>query len=209
MRKIILSTRIKPVLLIALCAALLILCVSFGMLTSNTRSVSGAELKAVPEGTERIEVTYTGGITSAMTYAQMKNYVTVTAYSQDGTVLGSLNPSDFEVVGDFDDGQNTTSDFTVTVTGTEITGTVTIQGFTADRSAVRSISATYNGGGVLRSYTPINYLLQQSLISVTATTWEGTTRSLNLNNEVVLEGNLAPSTGGVNAEFSKNATVRY
>ena len=209
MRKIILSTRIKPVLLIALCTALLILCVSFGVLTANTRSASGAELKAVPEGTERIEVTYTGGITSAMTYAQMKNYVTVTAYSQDGTVLGSLNPSDFEVVGDFDDGQNTTSDFTVTVTGTEITETVTIQGFTADRSAVRSISATYNGGGVLRSYTPINYLLQQSLISVTATTWEGTTRSLNLNNEVVLEGNLAPSTGGVNAEFSKNVTVRY
>ena len=202
--------------MMALCIAALIAGLSFGMTSAYAENADkaassedgGVSVLALPEGITRISVE-TGVVSPSATYAQVKAALTVTAYSQDGTVLGSLNPSDFEVVGDFDDGQNTTSDFTVTVTGTEITETVTIQGFTADRSAVRSISATYNGGGVFRSYTPVNYLLQQSLISVTATTWEGTTRSLNLNNEVVLEGNLAPSTGGVNAEFSKNVTVRY
>ena len=202
--------------MMALCIAALIAGLSFGMTSAYAENADkaassedgGVSVLALPEGITSISVE-TGVVSPSATYAQVKAALTVTAYSQDGTVLGSLNPSDFEVVGDFDDGQNTTSDFTVTVTGTKITETVTIQGFTADRSAVRSISATYNGGGVLRSYTPINYLLQQSLISVTATTWEGTTRSLNLNNEVVLEGNLAPSTGGVNAEFSKNVTVRY
>ena len=87
MRKIILSTRIKPVLLIALCAALLILCVSFGVLTANTRSASGVSVLALPENVTVTEITgvdLTGTVTTASSYADIKAALAVTARGSDG-----------------------------------------------------------------------------------------------------------------------------
>ena len=206
MRKIILSTRIKPVLLIALCAALLILCVSFGVLTANTRSASGAELKAVPEGTERIEVIYNGGITDTMTYADMKRQVTVTAYDGD-TALGTLAPDAFELVGDFSAGGDTTSSFKAVVTtpsGEKHSEPFKIEGFTVSSSAVRSISAEYTGSGLQSGST-----IALKDIKVTAIRWNGTSVSSVSNNDFTISGVLTPDSPKTVGTYDKEITVTW
>ena len=206
MRKIILSTRIKPVLLIALCTALLILCVSFGVLTANTRSASGAELESVPDSTTKIEVTYSGGITSAMTYAEMKNRVTVTAYDDGGSELGTLSADAFELVGDFSSG-NTTSNFKAVVTtprGEISSASFTIDGFTVTDTTVRSISAEYTGTG-LRSGSTI--ALKD--IKVTAIRWDGNPVSSVSTNDFTISGVLTPDSPDTVGTYDKEITVTW
>ena len=209
MRKIILSTRIKPVLLIALCAALLILCVSFGVLTANTRSASGAGLESVPESTAKIEVTYLGGITDTTTYAQMKNSVTVTAYGEGGAKLGTLAPDAFELVGDFSAGGDTTSSFKAVVTtpSGEILSSAAfeIEGFTVSSSAVRSISAVYTGTGTLQSGSTID----RNDITVTAIRWDGNPVSNVSTNDFTISGVLTPDSRDTVGTYDKEITVTW
>ena len=207
MRKIILSTRIKPVLLIALCAALLILCVSFGMLTSNTRSVSGVSVLALPENVTVTEITgvdLTGTVTTASSYADIKAALAVTARGSDGETY-KLDPDEFEVVGVFETGSSTS---TFVVTCGEVTSQpFTIDGLTVTEGQPKTLSATFtNNGTTIYSYT--NPQSIRSMLAVTASFWDGTTRTLSTS-EWILEGNLLPERSGLNGTFEKAVTVRY
>lgn len=207
MRKIILSTRIKPVLLIALCAALLILCVSFGVLTANTRSASGVSVLALPENVTVTEITgvdLTGTVTTASSYADIKAALAVTARGSDGETY-KLDPDEFEVVGVFETGSSTS---TFVVTCGEVTSQpFTIDGLTVTEGQPKTLSATFtNNGTTIYSYT--NPQSIRSMLAVTASFWDGTTRTLSTS-EWILEGNLLPERSGLNGTFEKAVTVRY
>ena len=140
-------------------------------------------------------------------YAQLKNALTVEAFGADGTSLGELGTSQFELEANFAEGSNETNEFTVVVSGSDVQSKpFKITGFTAQKDAVRSISATYNGGATLYSYTPVVTI--PSYFTVKAIGWDGTEKTLS-QSEYTIQGNLAPKTPNVNAPYDVEVTVAY
>ena len=201
--------------LIGILAAILLICAALSLAflpgPATEANADPEDARALPDDVAVTDITgvnYRGGVTADSTYDAIKGALTVTVTGSDAQTY-TLASDEFEVVGVFADGENTTNNFMVVVGDIEDDpqAAVTITGFTADRSEVRSISAIYNGGADLYSYTDIVDIL--SYLTVNLTYWDGTTSENVSTDEYTLEGNLAPETGNTVGTFDKEITVVY
>ena len=201
--------------LIGILAAILLICAALSLAflpgPATEANADPEDARALPDDVAVTDITgvnYRGGVTADSTYDAIKGALTVTVTGSDAQTY-TLASDEFEVVGVFADGENTTNNFMVVVGDIEDDpqAAVTITGFTADRSGVRSIYAVYNGGADLYSYTDIVDIL--SYLTVNLTYWDGTTSENVSTDEYTLEGNLAPETGNTVGTFDKEITVVY
>ena len=201
--------------MMALCIAALIAGLSFGMTSAYAENADkaassedgGVSVLALPENVTVTGITgveLTGTVTTASSYAEIKAALAVTATGSDGETY-ELDPDEFEVVGVFSTGSSTS---TFVVTCGEVTSQpFTIDGLTVTEGQPKTLSATYtNNGTTIYSYT--NPQSIRSMLTVTASFWDGTTRTLSTS-EWILEGNLLPERSGLNGTFDKAVTVRY
>lgn len=201
--------------LIGILAAILLICAALSLAflpgPATEANADPEDARALPDDVAVTDITgvnYRGGVTADSTYDAIKGALTVTVTGSDAQTY-TLASDEFEVVGVFADGENTTNNFMVVVGDIEDDpqAAVTITGFTADRSEVRSISAVYDGEADLYSYTDIVDIL--SYLTVNLTYWDGTTSENVSTDEYTLEGNLAPETGNTVGTFDKEITVVY
>lgn len=201
--------------LIGILAAILLICAALSLAflpgPATEANADPEDARALPDDVAVTDITgvnYRGGVTADSTYDAIKGALTVTVTGSDAQTY-TLASDEFEVVGVFADGENTTNNFMVVVGDIEDDpqAAVTITGFTADRSGVRSIYAVYDGEATLYSYTNVLTLLTR--VGVDVTYWDGTTRENVSSSEYTLEGNLAPETGNMVGTFDKEITVIY
>ena len=200
---------------IGILAAIVLVCAALSLAflpgPATRANADPEDARALPDDVAVTDITgvnYRGGVTADSTYDAIKGALTVTVTGSDAQTY-TLASDEFEVVGVFADGENTTNNFMVVVGDIEDDpqAAVTITGFTADRSGVRSISAVYDGEATLYSYTNVLTLLTR--VGVDVTYWDGTTRENVSSSEYTLEGNLAPETGNMVGIFDKEITVIY
>ena len=203
-------------MLMALFVTTLFACVSLGTISARAEETGegaalsedgGVSVLALPENVTVTEITgvdLTGTVTTASSYADIKAALAVTARGSDGETY-ELDPDEFEVVGVFETGSSTS---TFVVTCGEVTSQpFTIDGLTVTEGQPKTLSATFtNNGTTIYSYT--NPQSIRSMLAVTASFWDGTTRTLSTS-EWILEGNLLPERSGLNGTFEKAVTVRY
>ena len=203
------------ILLLALCAAAVFAWGSVGIVPTFAESGGNGRqgevsLLALPENVTVAEITsveLTGSATTASSYEQIKEALTVTATGSDGEVY-QLGSDEFELIGVFADGAQETNQFRVECGNVQSAATVELSGTPVGNTATRSISAVFtpDESGPLYSNSDVKFDLPDYL-AVTRYTWDGSSSVMGVM-DYEIDGDLTPTTAvAEGATFDKEITI--
>ena len=203
------------ILLLALCAAAVFAWGSVGIVPTFAESGGNGRqgevsLLALPENVTVAEITsveLTGSATTASSYEQIKEALTVTATGSDGEVY-QLGSDEFELIGVFAEGAQETNQFRAVCGNVQSAATVELSGTPVGNSTTRSISAVFNNAAGTAIYPYTNTVQLKQLLEVTRYSWTGEATPVTNNNEYVIEGELTPTKGGQTEPYDKEITIR-